>query len=101
MDHLSIGRFSELTALTIKALRLYGRLGVLPPAVVDLSSGYRYYTPDQVDVARRIQRLRALDMPLEEIRALLAERDAAAARARLRRHRELLKQRFCVALMVF
>jgi len=49
---LTIGRFAEITGLTARALRLYDRLGLLRPTVVDLDSGYRYYSPDQVAVAR-------------------------------------------------
>jgi hypothetical protein len=38
-----IGRFSKMTRLTIKTLRRYDELGLLAPAIVDPSSGYRYY----------------------------------------------------------
>jgi DNA-binding transcriptional MerR regulator len=92
-DLVTIGRFSELTGLTVKALRLYDRLGVLYPAVVDFSSGYRYYSPGQVPVAKRIHLLRMLDMPLEEIRALLSERDPEAIRQQLARHRQRIEER--------
>jgi len=36
-----IGRFSKMTRLSVKALRLYDENGLLPPAHVDPSSGYR------------------------------------------------------------
>jgi len=38
-----IGRFSEMTCLSETALRLYDENGLLLPAHVDPSSGYRYY----------------------------------------------------------
>jgi DNA-binding transcriptional MerR regulator len=38
-DLLSIGRFSHLSGLTIKALRHYDEIGLLRPARVDDSSG--------------------------------------------------------------
>ena len=90
---LTIGQFSQLTHITVRALRLYDRLGVLRPAVVDLSSRYRYYSPEQTETAARIALLRSLDMPLTEIRALLAESDAETLRDRLFRHRQRVEQR--------
>lgn len=43
---LSIGDFSKMTHLSIKALRHYHDVGLLAPAEVDRTSGYRYYRPD-------------------------------------------------------
>jgi DNA-binding transcriptional MerR regulator len=69
---LSIGRFSRLTGLSPKALRLYDGLGLLCPAEVDPDTGYRYYEQSQVDRGLAIRELRALDVPLAEIGPLLA-----------------------------
>ena len=41
---LKIGEFSRLMQVTVKTLRHYESLGLLIPAEVDDSSGYRYYT---------------------------------------------------------
>jgi DNA-binding transcriptional MerR regulator len=40
---LGIGEFSLVTSVSIKALRLYHEKGLLIPAEIDPSSGYRYY----------------------------------------------------------
>ncbi len=88
-----IGRFSRLCRLTIPALRHYDELGLLRPALVDPDTGYRYYSPAQAGEAERIRILRSLDMPLDEIRSLLSERDPAATRARLELHRSRLNDR--------
>ncbi len=40
---MSIGEFARRSRLSANALRLYDELGLLPPARVDASSGYRYY----------------------------------------------------------
>jgi effector-binding domain-containing protein len=85
-----IGRFSRLCRLTIPALRLYDELGLLKPASIDPDTGYRYYSLAQAAEAERIRALRSVDMPLDEIRALLSERDADEIRARLDRHRREL-----------
>lgn len=75
---LSIGAFSRMTFLTVKALRHYHDEGLLAPASVDAHSGYRYYRPEQVATARLIRRLRDLDLPLEEVREVLAAPDDEA-----------------------
>ncbi|CAI9404903.1 MerR family transcriptional regulator [Nocardioides sp. T2.26MG-1] len=75
---LSIGDFSRMTFLTVKALRHYHDVGLLAPARIDPHSGYRYYRPEQVGPARLIRRLRDLDLPVEEVRAVLAAPDEDA-----------------------
>ena len=54
MQLIPIGRFSRLTRLSVKALRLYDEMGILPPAHVDGDTGYRYYSWRQVDRATLI-----------------------------------------------
>ncbi|MAG35344.1 MAG: AraC family transcriptional regulator [Dehalococcoidia bacterium] len=68
---LPIGRFSQLSRLSLKALRLYDQMGLLRPAYVDPESGYRYYTMSQAREAQFIRQLRRLDMPLSDIRQVL------------------------------
>ena len=75
---LSIGDFSRMTHLSVKALRHYHDVGLLVPAEVDRGSGYRYYQPDQVALAQVIRRFRDLGMPLEDIRAVLQAPDVEA-----------------------
>jgi DNA-binding transcriptional MerR regulator len=91
-DLLSIGRFSHLSGLTIKALRHYDEIGLLRPARVDDSSGYRYYSLAQVREAEAIRRLRSLDMPLDEIGGLLGA-DERTVRERLAVHRARIEGR--------
>jgi len=80
---LTIGRFSELTRLSQKALRLYDELGLLRAAEVDSVTGYRRYRPDQAETARTIRLLRQAGCSLAETRAVLEAGDAASALARL------------------
>lgn len=68
---MTIGRFSRESRLSLKALRLYAELGLLPPHRVDEGSGYRYYSHRQLAQARLIASLRQLEMPLERIARLL------------------------------
>jgi DNA-binding transcriptional MerR regulator len=75
---LSTAEFARLAGLSIKALRLYDASGLLPPAEVDESTGYRRYTPAQLDPARRISLLRRLGVPLGLIGEMLALPDNQA-----------------------
>ncbi len=72
---LSIGDFSRMTHLSVKALRHYHELGLLEPVRIDDTSGYRYYEPEQVPVAQVIRRFRDLGMPLEQVKAVLEAPD--------------------------
>lgn len=75
---LSTAEFGRLAGLSIKALRLYDASGLLPPAEVDELSGYRRYTSEQLDPARRISLLRRLGVPLALIDEMLRLPDAEA-----------------------
>jgi DNA-binding transcriptional MerR regulator len=89
----TIGRVARESGLSVSALRFYDAAGVLAPASVDPASGYRYYTPDQVAVARLVASLRRVRMPLAGIREVLAHRhDPAAVDAVLDRHLRRLEQ---------
>ncbi len=87
-----IGRFSKMTRLSVKALRLYDEIGLLPPAMVDASSGYRYYRLAQAREAEAIRTLRSLDMPLDDIASVLAADDTEIAEKVLDGHRQRLAE---------
>ncbi|WP_043646829.1 MerR family transcriptional regulator [Nocardia thailandica] len=83
---VAIGEFSRLTHLSVKTLRYYHELALLEPAAVDPATGYRRYSTDQVGRAHLIRRLRDLDMPLEQIAAVLRAEDTGARDETLRNH---------------
>lgn len=74
---VSIGDFARMTFLTVKALRHYHDVGLLEPARIDPHSGYRFYRPEQVATAQLIRRFRDLDLPVEQVRQVLAAPDEA------------------------
>jgi len=88
---LSIGDFSRATHLSIKTLRHYHSVGLLDPADVDPASGHRRYTTEQIPTAQVIRRLRSLEMPLYEIRAVLAAPDVAARNELIATHLDRLQ----------
>ena len=72
---VSIGDFSRMTHLSVKALRHYHDVGLLEPAEIDTSSGYRFYDPDQIGLAQVIRRFRDLGMPIDEVKSMLEAPD--------------------------
>jgi DNA-binding transcriptional MerR regulator len=92
-DLLAIGRFARLSGLSVGALRHYDELDLLRPAEVDRFTGYRRYRREQLEVARLIARLRDLEMPIDEIREVLAADDGPGRRRRLAAHRSRVEAR--------
>ena len=72
---LSIGEFSRLTHVSVKALRHYHDLDLLCPVRIDPGSGYRFYATAQGPTAQLIRRFRDLGMPLEQVRVVLNTTD--------------------------
>jgi DNA-binding transcriptional MerR regulator/effector-binding domain-containing protein len=83
---LTIGDFSRATLLTIKTLRHYHDTGLLAAAEVDPQTGYRRYLTSQIPQAQMIKRFRELQMPLNEIRQLLASPDGSTRSAIIAAH---------------
>lgn len=88
---LSIGDFCRATHLSVKTLRHYHGVGLLEPAEVDRASGHRRYTTDQIPIAQVIRRFRSLEMPIDEIRAVLAAPDVATRSALVAAHLDRLQ----------
>lgn len=78
---LNSGDFAQASGLSRKALRLYDELGLLVPVRTDPWSGYRFYAPAQLELARLVAWLRRLGMPLAQIREVTALPPERAAQA--------------------
>lgn len=83
---LSIGDFARATHLSVKTLRYYHDARLLEPAEIDPHSGYRRYDVEQIATAQVIRRFRDLDMPLEEVRAVLDAPDLGTRNELIARH---------------
>jgi effector-binding domain-containing protein len=70
---LKIGDFSRLSRVTVKTLRFYDEMGLLKPVQLDSSTGYRYYSVEQLTRLNRILAYKDLGFSLEQIRGLLDE----------------------------
>ncbi|MFJ7995801.1 MerR family transcriptional regulator [Streptomyces sp. NPDC096310] len=89
---LSISAFARRVGLAPSALRFYDDCGVLVPARVDATTGYRSYSLDQEMRARVLRSLREAGLPLAEVMVVL-DGDPDAARTVLERHRGTVRER--------
>jgi DNA-binding transcriptional MerR regulator len=87
-DLLNIGAFAAASGLTIPALRHYDEIGLLKPARVDPGTGYRRYRRGQLDDARLICGLRAVGVPIDEVRVVVGRH--GQVRSALDAHRQRL-----------
>jgi DNA-binding transcriptional MerR regulator len=69
---LSIGMFARRSRLSVKALRIYERSGLLLPADVNPASGYRRYRESQLPQARLIVMMRRAGIPLAQVARIIA-----------------------------
>lgn len=75
---LSIGEFAAATQLSQKALRIYDEQRLLLPARIDIATGYRYYSSDQVPLGRLVRTLREMDLSLTDIANVVASKNDGA-----------------------
>lgn len=88
---VTIGDFSRASHLSVKTLRHYHEVGLLEPSDVDPDNGYRYYSEDQIPAAQVIRRLRGLQMPLAEVKSVLAASDSDARNRLIVEHLDRLE----------
>lgn len=85
---LQIGDVSERTGLSLRTVRHYEDVGLLPPA--DRSpGGFRLYTDAAVDRLLVIRRMKPLEFTLDQMRELLDAVDELAGRPSPARRREV------------
>ena len=88
---MNVGEVAALAGITVRALHHYDRIGLLTPSQRS-ATGYRRYTPADLDRLHRVLVYRELGFSLEEVATLLDDPDADPA-AHLRRQHRLLRER--------
>ena len=76
---MTIGELATLSGVTIRTLRHYDRIGLLPPDQVT-EAGYRLYSEASLRRLHSILLLRETGLPLESIRRLLDDPHASPER---------------------
>ncbi|NNL68483.1 MAG: MerR family transcriptional regulator [Acidimicrobiia bacterium] len=75
---MRIGRAAEQALLETSTIRFYESAGVLPEPVRS-DAGYRDYDEPDVELMRFVRRLRALGLPLDDIREIVHLRVSGVA----------------------
>lgn len=71
-EHLMrIGEIADFFGISLKAMRLYEKKGIIKPAYTDQMTGYRYYTANQVQQLNALIELKALGFSLNEIKSIM------------------------------
>ncbi|TDO29851.1 DNA-binding transcriptional MerR regulator [Kribbella sp. VKM Ac-2527] len=101
-QHMQIGEVAERTKLSLRTIRHYEEVGLVPPSARS-KGGFRLYTESDVQRLLLIRRMKPLDFTLDEMADLLdlldnlAAEDHPADRAglldRLTRYHEAAGQR--------
>jgi len=68
----SIGETAKINNVSIQALRLYDRIGLLKPYYINKDNGYRYYSIDQFIYIDIIKYAKKFGIPLHELKTTLS-----------------------------
>lgn len=94
---MDIGRASKASGVSVKMIRHYESIGVLP-AVPRTLANYRIYGDNEIHMLRFIRRARALGFSMEDIRELVGlwrnrSRSSAAVKKIAGKHTQELKRK--------
>jgi MerR family copper efflux transcriptional regulator len=92
-----IGRASKASGVSVKMIRHYESIGLLPK-VARTEANYRVYSPNDVHMLRFIKRARTLGFPIEDIKELVSlwqnrSRSSAAVKKIAGKHVAELQQK--------
>lgn len=68
---MKIGEVAAFFNVSVKAIRIYEKKGIIIPEKIDPDTGYRYYSADQVQTLNALLELKALGFSLSEIKSII------------------------------
>lgn len=77
-QHMQIGEVAERTSLSLRTIRYYEEVGLVPPSARS-QGGFRLYTESDVERLLLVRRMKPLDFSIDEIRELLSVLDQLEA----------------------
>ena len=84
-----IGDFASILNTSVRTLRYYDEIELIKPKEIDLFTGYRYYSKDQINDFQIIMLLKEAGFSLEEIKN---NKDNFSEELMLKKKNELLKE---------
>ena len=88
----SIGETSKINSVSVQALRLYEKMGILKPAYINPSSGYRYYKEEQFIWIDIIKYCNYVKLPLKTLKNIFILKDPIKIRELLIKHKEQINK---------
>lgn len=89
----TVGQLAKLSGISKQTLIYYDRQGVFCPKQVDPNNGYRYYTPDQLEVLDSVLLLREMGLSLKEIKLHMSHRTAGRTMELLKEQQAAVQQK--------
>ena len=86
---MQIKEFAEFTGVSVRTLHYYDEIGLLTPAFVDKTTGYRFYDEKSLLRMQEILFYRELDFPLKSIGEILSSSNYDKSKA-LNEQKQLL-----------
>ncbi|XMB87160.1 helix-turn-helix domain-containing protein [Mycoplasmatota bacterium WC44] len=90
--YFSIGETAKINNVSIQALRLYDKMGLLKPSYVDPISNYRYYTIDQFVYLDLIKYSKQIGAPLKEVSDILHTNDISTLQVFLKKQHKFVEE---------
>lgn len=87
----TVQKLSQLAGISTRTLRYYDEIGLLKPAKIN-SSGYRIYSPIEIDKLQQILFYREFEVSLEKIKEIITAPSFDIEKA-LKEHREKLLEK--------
>ena len=84
-----IGEAASILNTSVRTLRYYDEIDLIKPKEIDLFTGYRYYSKDQINDFQIIKLLKEAGFSLEEIKN---NKDNFSEELMLKKKNELLKE---------
>ncbi|MDD5945383.1 MAG: helix-turn-helix domain-containing protein [Clostridia bacterium] len=93
MDDLyPIGKVAKIMGVSVQTLRYYSNIGLISPAYINPTTGYRYYSVDQLHFIDRIKYLQTFGLNLNEIKDILVNNDIPLLLKALDRQKEVFRE---------
>lgn len=92
-DLYKIGEVSDLFNVSVQTIRFYEKIGLFSPALIEESTGYRYYSWAQFERLRNILFLRDFGLSLKDIKHQLEIEHSAEYQELLEEHSQTLEKR--------
>ena len=86
-----IGEVAEAVGLSLRTIRYYEEVGVVPPSG-RTAGGFRLYTDEDIERLLLVKQMKPLDFSLEEMRDLLHTRDRLAEAAVSEEREQLIER---------